>query len=79
MQSIARSLTNVILAGKREGSYSTTSFSLNVVVAETSCQILDRFIILRSREGVTSFNKDNSANFSGESKVQRSFLKCILF
>ena len=26
--------------------------------------------ILRSREGLTSFNKDNSTNFSGESKVQ---------
>ena len=44
MLSIARSLTNVILAGKREGRYSTTSFSLNVVVAETGSagyQILD--------------------------------------
>ena len=27
-------------------------------------------IILQSREGLTSFNKDNSANFSVESKVQ---------
>ena len=30
------------------------------------------FIILRSGEGLTSFKKDNSANFSGESKVERS-------
>ena len=56
MLSIARSLTNVILAGKREGRYSTTS-----------------------RCPSTFFNKDNSANFSGESKVQRSFLECIFF
>ena len=41
MLSIARSLANVILAGKREGRYSTTSFSLNVEVAETGYQILD--------------------------------------
>ena len=26
------------------------------------------FIILQSGEGLTSFNKDNSANFSGEKK-----------
>ena len=28
------------------------------------------FIILLSEEGLTSFNKDNSANFPGESKGQ---------
>ena len=28
------------------------------------------FIILRSGEGLTSFKKGNSANFSGESKVE---------
>ena len=40
--SIARSFTNVILAGKRDSCrYFTTSFSLNVVVAETSYQMLD--------------------------------------
>ena len=36
----------------------------NVVVAETSFQMLEVIIIFRSGEGVTSFTKDNSANFS---------------
>ena len=35
------------------------------------------FIILRLEEGLTSFNKDNSANSSGESKVQWSLLECL--
>ena len=37
------------------------------------------FIILRLAEGLTSFNKDNSANSSGESKVQWSLLECLFF
>ena len=36
------------------------------------------FVILWPVEGLTSFNKDNSANFSGE-KVRWSFLKCLVF
>ena len=31
------------------------------------------FIILRSREGLTSFNIDNSANFSNEKKYNEAF------
>ena len=31
------------------------------------------FIILQSGEGLTFFNKDNSANFSGGKKEQWSF------
>ena len=45
--------------------HSTTSFSVNVVVAEELSNVT-RFIILRSEDGLISFNKDNSANFSGE-------------
>ena len=43
--------------------HSTTSFRENVIVVETR-----NFIILRSGEGLTSSNKDNSVNFSGEKK-----------
>ena len=43
--------------------HSTTSFKENVIVVETR-----NFIILRSGEGLTSSNKDNSVNFSGEKK-----------
>ena len=47
--------------------HSTTSFSENVVVVETSYQMLEVFFLfLRSGEGLTSFNLDNSANFSCE-------------
>ena len=41
------------------------SFSENVVVTETSLSAIRSFIILRSGKGLTSFNEDNSANFSG--------------
>lgn len=37
--------------------HSTTTFNKNVAVAE-----ITSFITLRSREGLTSFNNDNSAN-----------------
>ena len=52
------------------------NFSENVVVVETNYH---SFIIFQSREGLTSFNKDNSANFSYESKAQLSFLGCLVF
>ena len=41
------------------------------VVAETSSasyQTLEIFLIFQSIEGLTSFNKDNRANLSGEKK-----------
>ena len=41
------------------------SFSENVVVTETSLSTIRSFNILRSGKGLTSFNEDNSANFSG--------------
>ena len=62
---IARAWARITLAGKKRR-HSTTSFSVNVVVAEELSHVT-RFIILRSEEALTSFNKDNSANFSGES------------
>ena len=43
----------------------TMSISENVVVTETSLSTIKSFIILRSGKGLTSFNEDNSANFSG--------------
>ena len=38
-----------------------------------------RFIILRSGNGLTSFNKDKSYDFSGGRKVQSSFPWCLFF
>ena len=38
------------------------------VLAETSYQTLEIFLSFRSGEGLTSFNKDNRANLSGEKK-----------
>ena len=41
---------------------------MNVVVAGNMLTNVTSFIILQSGEGLTSFNKDNSANFYGEKK-----------
>ena len=63
-----RARTSVILAGKRGSRrHSTTSFSENVVEAGTS------FSILQSGEVLTSFNNDNSVNFSGEKNYNEEF------
>ena len=57
-QSSARASTSVISAGKRDSRrHSTARFSENVVVAKTSYRKVRSFIILRSGEGLTSFNK----------------------
>ena len=42
------------------------------VVAETSYQTLEIFLIFQSIEGLTSFNKDNRANLSGEKKKRKT-------
>ena len=47
-------------------------FSENVEVMETSYQI-----ILRSGQGLTSSNKENSANFSGEKSTMKLSGVCI--
>ena len=63
MLSSACAWNSVILEGKRDSNrHSTTGLSEKAVVKETSYQISVRsFIILRSREGLTFSNKDNSA------------------
>ena len=53
-----------------------TSLVENVV--ETSYQLLEVFFILRSVEGLTFFNKANSANFSGDSKHNEA-VRCCYF
>ena len=54
--------------------HSTTSFSESVVVAGTNYQMLEFLaLILQSGEGPTSFNNDNSVNFSGEEKYNEEF------
>ena len=67
--SIARTCASVILAGKHDSRrHSTAGFSENVVVAGTSYQMCEVFIILRSREGLTSFSMNNRANVFSENK-----------
>ena len=63
----------MIFVRKRDTScHSTMSFSENVAVAETSYQNNVRsFIILRSGEGLTSSNEDNSVNFSCEKRTMK--------
>ena len=63
MLSSACAWNSVILEGKRDSNrHSTTGLSEKSVVVETSYQISVRgFIILRSGEGLTFSNKDNSA------------------
>ena len=59
-RSSERAWTRVILAGKRDNRHhSTTGFSENVEVTETSYKMLESFISLRSEEGLASFNKNN--------------------
>ena len=66
--SSARAWPSVILAGKRDSRrHSSMSFSENVVVSETSYQMLE-VLSLWPGEGLTSFNKNNSANLSGEKR-----------
>ena len=59
------------MAGKDDSHrHSSSSISENVAVVETSYLTVTSFIILRSGEGLTSFNRDNSVDFSGDSKVR---------
>ena len=51
---------SVILAGKRDSRRESSDFSENVVVAETSYQMLGLLsFCAESGGGLTSFNKDN--------------------
>ena len=66
MRSIACTWTSVILAGKRVSRHhSTTGFSENFVVTETTFQFA---IILRPGQGLTSFNQNNRVNYCGKKK-----------
>ena len=61
------------MAGKHGSRrHSTTSFSESVVVAGTSYQMLE-VVAFCYRGGSTSFNNDNSSNFSGEKKYNEEF------
>ena len=74
MLSIAHAWTSVILAGKRDSRcHSPTSFSENVIVAGTKLSNLRKFIILLSREGLTSFSINNPTSFFGEKKESEAF------
>ena len=79
MLSIARSLTNVILAGKREGRYSTTSFSLNVVVAETGYQILDVLSFCDPERALRSIIKITVLTFLVNQKYSEAFWSVYFF
>ena len=69
--SIAHAWTSVILAGKRDSlCHSPTGFSESVVLMETSYK---GFIILRPGDGLSSFNKDDSANFLVKKKCNEAF------
>ena len=48
-------------------------------MAETSYQMLEVLSFLRSREGLTSFNIDNSAIFSNEKEYNETFRVSILW
>ena len=52
---------------------------MNVVVAGNMLSKVRSFIIFQSREGLTSFNKDNSANFSGEKKKINETFRVSIF
>ena len=52
---------------------------MNVVVAGNMLTNVRSFIIFQSGEGLTSFNKDNSANFSGEKKKINETFRVSIF
>ena len=60
----------LILTGKRDSRrrHSTTNFSENVLVAETSYQIIEVLHFANGRRLNFRGNKGNSADFSGEKK-----------
>ena len=68
------------MAGKHGSRrHSTTSCSQRVVVAGGGLSNVRSFSILLSGEGSTSFNNDNSANFSGEKKYNEEFRGVYFF
>ena len=70
------------MAGKRDSRrHSNTSFCKNVIVVAETSNISKMLEVLsfcdRDTEGLTFFNKDNSAIFSGEKKMQSAFPGCL--
>ena len=58
---------NILAAKRSNGRRSPTSFSENVVLADTSYKVLYRLnYFAAERYSLNSFNKDNSANFFGK-------------
>ena len=77
VRSIACTWTSVILAGKPVSRrHSTTGFSENFVVTETSFQFA---IILRPGQGLTSFNRNNRVNYSSEKNSKIKFSEVYIF
>jgi len=70
------------LAGKRRSScHSTTGFGDNVVVAETRYQ-MSQVLSFSNRErayNVTSFNKNDRGNFSGDEKSTMMLSRVFIF
>ena len=65
---------SVILAGKRDSRrHPATSFSENVVLTKTSYRNVSSFIILRSEEALSDFNKNDLANFAADKKENKVF------
>ena len=52
---------------------------MKVVVAGNMLTNVRSFIILQSGEGLTFFNKDNSAKFSGEKKKSNEAFRVFIF
>ena len=69
-------VADYILAGKRDNRHDCTTGQFKKKPArefrsgENKLSDVRSFIILRSQEGLTSFNKNNRANFSGEKNKQ---------
>ena len=74
--SSARAWGSVILEGKRGSRRQSTTRGRS---GGNKLSDVRSFIILLSREGLTSFNNDNSTNFSGEKKVQWRIPGCLFF
>ena len=59
--------------------HSATSFSENVVLANTKYKCYSFYFFLRLGNSLISFNQDNNATFFGEKDVQSSYPGCLLF
>ena len=74
--SSARASGRVILAGKRGSRRQSTTRGRS---GGNKLSDVRSFIILLSEEGLTFFNNDNSANFSGEKKKYNEEFRGVYF